>query len=269
MTHGTGGEGGVGPPALYFALALAWSWSFWGILVATGADPWAPGWNALLYAGGAGPLLAGLAVAWRAGALGKLGRRLVDPCRIRGVWWLAVLGMVPAIELGAAASAAAAGAGPAELLAALGAGLAAPAGFLATAGFVLLLGPLPEEIGWRGVALDALQARLAPVPASLLLGFGWALWHAPLFLMAGYYAPFGGAPAPGWFLWDILTLTLLITWVHNHTRRSLLAAVLMHFLANFSGEIVAASEAGDRIASVLTTAVALAVAATGGLRRPA
>jgi membrane protease YdiL (CAAX protease family) len=48
--------------------------------------------------------------------------------------------------------------------------------------FVMLLlslvsGPLNEEFGWRGYALDRLFYRFGFLRASLLLGFIWTAWH--------------------------------------------------------------------------------------------
>lgn len=254
----------------YFAFVLAWTWGFWSVPVMLGSDPWAMPNVAFVYAGGAGPLLGGLIFTYARGGrsgLRELGARLVDVWRIGPVWWLAVVGLIPLIEAAAAAIAAQVFSAPAEVFTPLTENLANPAAFLALAGFTLLLGPLPEEIGWRGFALDALQARLAPIAASLILAAGWAAWHAPLFFMDGYYAPFGGPPAPWHFAYDILLTTLLITWIYNHTGRSVLAAVLFHFMGNFSGEIVASSETGDLIATILTTLVTVTVIAAGGLRR--
>src|SRR5277367_2852598 len=47
----------------------------------------------------------------------------------------------------------------------------------------LLGGPLGEEPGWRGFAFPRLQARLGPLPACAVIGFLWASWHLPLFLI--------------------------------------------------------------------------------------
>ncbi len=254
----------------YFAFVLAWTWGFWSVPVVVGGNPWATPNVAFIYVGGAGPLLGGLIFTCARGGrsgLRELGVRLVDLRRIGPVWWLAVIGLIPLIEAAAAVIAAQVAAAPADVFTPLTENLANPAAFLALAGFTLMLGPLPEEIGWRGFALYALQARFAPILASLILAAGWAAWHAPLFVMDGYYAPFGGSPAPWQFAYDILLTTLLITWIYNHTGRSVLAAVLFHFMGNFSGEIVASSETGDLIATALTTLVTVAVIAAGGLRR--
>ena len=107
-------------------------------------------------------------------------------------------------------------------------------------GFVLLLGPLPEEIGWRGYLLDRLQVRYSALGASVLVGLAWFAWHGPLFFMAGYYARAGGAPDPFQFGVAILLGAVLYTWIHNHTERSVLAAILFHFAGNVSGELLSA-----------------------------
>src|SRR5438132_8507102 len=52
---------------------------------------------------------------------------------------------------------------------------------------------LGEEPGWRGFALPRLIHRLGPNAGTLILGIGWALWHLPLYVVAGtaqYRTPF-------------------------------------------------------------------------------
>ena len=44
-----------------------------------------------------------------------------------------------------------------------------------------------EEYGWRGLMWDELRHR-GTVPANLLIGLAWGLWHAPLILQ-GYNYP--------------------------------------------------------------------------------
>jgi len=39
---------------------------------------------------------------------------------------------------------------------------------------------LTEEAGWTGTLLPRLETRLRPLPASLVLGVIWGLWHLPL-----------------------------------------------------------------------------------------
>ena len=51
------------------------------------------------------------------------------------------------------------------------------------------LAALGEETGWRGYLLNTLAPRLGLVPAALVIGVVWGLWHAPLILVMGYNYP--------------------------------------------------------------------------------
>ncbi len=169
-------------------------------------------------------------VAGRDG-LRDLGHRLVQPGRIPGGWWLAVLLLLPAVKLSAGGLALLFGATDAPFsLSEATALLSQPGELLAYLGFLLLLGPVPEEIGWRGYLLDRLQLRFSALGASLLLGLAWFAWHGPLFFMTGYFARAGGAPDPLQFGVMILLISVLYTWIHNHTSRSVLAAALVLFV---------------------------------------
>lgn len=89
----------------------------------------------------------------------------------------------------------------------------------------LLLGPLGEEFGWRGLALPLLQRRFAPFWASLILGVVWAFWHAPSFVMSG-------TPQSAWsfgpFFIGLIAITVIMTPLFNAARGSLLVAILYH-----------------------------------------
>lgn len=86
-----------------------------------------------------------------------------------------------------------------------------------------------EELGWRGYALPRLLRRHGALVASLLLGCVWALWHLPKFLVVG-----GTHEGFGWFLLDVLAKAVLFTWLFNHTRGSLLLAIIFHASINTS-----------------------------------
>src|SRR5262249_26869872 len=82
-----------------------------------------------------------------------------------------------------------------------------------------------EEIGWRGFAPPRLQARWSALQASLVLGVIWGLWHLPLFLTLG--TPNAQLPFLG-FLLNVMAQTILLTWLFNSTRGSLLLCQLLH-----------------------------------------
>jgi membrane protease YdiL (CAAX protease family) len=137
--------------------------------------------------------------------------------------------------------------------------------------FALLFGPLPEEIGWRGYALDRLQARFGVLRASLLLGAAWALWHLPLFFIGGTYQNgLGFGSLAFWlFMFGMVPQSVFMTWIYNHTRCSTLSAVLFHFAVNAVGELVALTERAEICQLLLWIAVAAAVVATWVLQMPA
>ena len=99
--------------------------------------------------------------------------------------------------------------------------------------YILFLGgPLEEEFGWRGYALDRLQARYSALVSSVILGVVWGLWHLPLFFMPRqemYY----NVPIWGFVLGTTL-FSIIITWVYNNTGRSILAVMLIHTTYNLS-----------------------------------
>jgi membrane protease YdiL (CAAX protease family) len=76
---------------------------------------------------------------------------------------------------------------------------------------LLILGPLSEEIGWRGYALERLQMRWNALTSSLIVGFVWALWHLPLFMMVGTSQHESGVPFLG-FLLKLTASSILYTY---------------------------------------------------------
>ena len=219
---------------LFFILALGWSWLFWIPLIflklVFNAMP-----GIILYSiGGLGPALSAIYLVRT--TQGKDERRefwqrIIDYKRVPWQWFLASL-FIP-------------------LLIALLTVLVAP--FITTEYsnwqpmwlvlqnpliFVfflvstLLFGPLPEEIGWRGYGLESLQTKYSAMQSRLIVGLFWVLWHMPLFLTkdSAFTATYPLFSLSFW-LWGIslLSISVIITWIFNHTRTSTLTAILFHF----------------------------------------
>jgi membrane protease YdiL (CAAX protease family) len=111
-------------------------------------------------------------------------------------------------------------------------------GYLAGLPLTLVLGgPLGEEPGWRGFALPRLQQRYGALLGTLVLGTLHGLWHFPLFLVAGAYAPL---TVSGFLLFvlGVICNAIIWTWVFNHTGGSLLTMILLHTAVNSSGGVV-------------------------------
>lgn len=102
---------------------------------------------------------------------------------------------------------------------------------------LLILGPLSEELGWRGYALDRLQTRWSALVSSLIVGLVWSLWHLPLFLIPGTSQHEMGVPFIG-FLIKLTSSSVLYTWLYNNTRRSLWSAILLHWLYTYAAQVI-------------------------------
>lgn len=141
----------------------------------------------------------------------------------------------------------------------------------AVAPLFLLWGALTngEEIGWRGYALPRLQAAHGALVASLVIGVVSAFWHVPKFLTAGSAQDY-----PPWlFLVDSVAKAVLLTWVFNSTRGSLLMVTLFHASMNTASVFLpmlpaATGEARPIMISIGLHAVAAVavVVATGAAR---
>ena len=87
-----------------------------------------------------------------------------------------------------------------------------------------------EELAWRGFALPRLQSKYNALISSLILGVFWALFHLPLF-----FTLTGSSQADANFLWFLLStvcLSIIFTWMFNHTRGSVLLAYILHGATN-------------------------------------
>lgn len=96
--------------------------------------------------------------------------------------------------------------------------------------YILLLGgPLQEEFGWRGYALDRLNKRFHAVTSSIILGICWALWHLP----AAFSNKLIVNPKFFWlYTIQIVLVSILFTWIYQNTKRSILSVLLFHTMNN-------------------------------------
>ncbi len=230
----------------FFALTYAWTWIAWTPLVLTLASQGKLGqvgrpenplegipiWVMVCWAiGGYGPTAAGLILTGRDGgwpAVKRLLKRLGD-WRV-GAWWYVVAFLGPAIFL----------LGGMGLYAAAGGSLPSPtldrAGLLFLAFlFAIPFGPLGEELGWRGYVLPLLQRRHSALLSAMIIGVAWTFWHVPLFWAPAGTTLSGGAVtlwAVSKYLLAIVAASILMTWVFNNSRGSLLLAVAFHTAGN-------------------------------------
>lgn len=102
---------------------------------------------------------------------------------------------------------------------------------------LLILGPLSEELGWRGYALERLQTRWNALSSSLIIGVVWALWHLPLFFMVGTSQHELAMPFFS-FMIIILATSILYTWIFNNTQKNLWSAIFFHWIFTYTALVV-------------------------------
>ncbi|MBE0682606.1 MAG: CPBP family intramembrane metalloprotease [Anaerolineales bacterium] len=87
-----------------------------------------------------------------------------------------------------------------------------------------------EELAWRGFALPRLQSKFNALTSSIILGVVWGLFHLPLFFTLTGSSQAGASFLD--FLLSTVSLTVIFTWMYNHTRGSVLLAYLLHGATN-------------------------------------
>ena len=105
----------------------------------------------------------------------------------------------------------------------------------------LPFGPLAEELGWRGWLQPRLQARMTPLKTSLVIGFVWTFWHTPMFGFPGAAIPSAldvNAQSILIYLAFLVAMSILFTAMWNHTRGSVLLAIVFHTTFNTSEAMV-------------------------------
>lgn len=215
----------------FFLIALGFTWLFWipdglgkrGIL----PDAF---WTNLGFFGAWGPLVAALIMVYKESGkqgLKSLMRKGID-FSFGKTWWGVIFLLFPALIMAA-------------YVISIFIDKTIPTSeaeglywFLPFIFFAVLLtsGPLQEEFGWRGYALPRLLASYSPFISTLILGFIWAVWHLPQFLVP-YEQTGMFYITPIWsFILTIMTANFLYTWVFKHTNGSILAALLLHAQMN-------------------------------------
>ena len=99
-------------------------------------------------------------------------------------------------------------------------------------GVIFGLGPLGEEMGWRGVLQSRLQGRANPVTTAIIVGLVWAFWHLPAFR----FADFRNGLELSQFIVLYPISTILIAFIMGHLWRwsngSLFIAIFFHAVLN-------------------------------------
>jgi uncharacterized protein len=232
---------------IFFILSFVVTWIFYFSIVLFGLDPYQGTGMILLIFGGCSPTVVGIVMAlvtYKKAEKKEYFKRFYDLRYIKPLWWIVAILMFPAIiALSIGLDAVLGGTLP-EMVN-LKAILANPLVWFPLIFLSFMSGPFSEEFGWRGFALSPLLERFGFIKASVLLGFIWGAWHLPLYFMpATWHGSMGFQFEGFWtFILTNIGLSVIMSWVFIHTKRSIFAAMLIHLSANFSTQLIAGSMA--------------------------
>ena len=125
---------------------------------------------------------------------------------------------------------------------------------------VSLIVPIFEEGGWRAFAIPRLQEKYSALVSGLVMGVTWSVWHLPSFFTVGsdhYGISFL------WFLMTLVSVSILMVWIMNHTNQSALMTILFHASIVLTGHFLPtqlAYQTGNTIALWLTGGLLAALA---------
>ncbi len=223
-------------PIKFILATFAFTWALFSIVIFSGQSNQDFPAMLLYILGGCAPSLVAIFFVWR--TFNKEQRadfwsRVINPRRIKPVWWVVSLVAIPAV-MGLAV----------WLNARLFNGLPGmeifinlttqPAEIPVFIIMMLIGGPLAEELGWRGLLLDAFQKKWSPAISTIILFLIWWIWHLPLFFIPGTsHYDWGLLTNMFWlFAMNVFLLTILMTLAYNANQRSVLIAILIHFSYN-------------------------------------
>ncbi|MGD2057137.1 MAG: type II CAAX endopeptidase family protein [Anaerolineales bacterium] len=252
----------------FVLLAYTLTWLFWIPTAFSGKDFKTTPWLIPVFLGGFGPSVAGIIMVYRREDRTNqrdFWKRVVNVRSITAGWYLFILLVFPLIAALALGFSRLVG-DPLSEFSMLSRLASSPLMLIGTVLLGIVTGPLSEELGWRGFALDALQTRWSPLAASLILAPVWWAWHIPLFFIRGSTQFEWGFGTPSFWLFTIgiIPLSVLLTWVYNQNDRSILAAILLHFSYNFTLGLIPLSVSVNLYHVILLFIVSGTVVMAGG-----
>lgn len=230
-------------PVVFYGLATLIPWGCWfaaGYLSRLDAqtDQTVLAASLLGLVGLLAPLGASLALMARDPELLKdLGARLWPNASTHWTWWIWALGLMPASILAAMALSLPLGYSPDQFR------LAEHASFTSgifPVGFLLIAAPVIEELGWHAYGTDCLRSRFSLFLTSLIFAIYWAIWHAPLAGIQGYYqshlADQGLLVALN-FPVSIIPFVVIMNWLYYRSGRNIALTAAFHVTAGLFNEI--------------------------------
>ena len=100
---------------------------------------------------------------------------------------------------------------------------------------MLVIGGGQEEFGWRGYAQEPLQGKIGVLPASLVIGVIWGIWHLPLWFMTGDLHS-----AYSFLAFVIMTtsISIMYAWLYNSSGKKLIVVIFFHAMNNTAAPLL-------------------------------
>lgn len=127
---------------------------------------------------------------------------------------------------------------------------------------LLFLAALFEELGWRGYGFESLEKGRSFLSASLIFGLLWSVWHLPLLWVNDSYQ-YEIYQLSSWyavnFYLSTAVLGVIISWICHINQRSILVAILFHFVVNLSQEMLSMTQQTKSVQTVVLILFALVI----------
>lgn len=227
---------------LFFVATFLWTWACYLPIVLSRQSQLEMPWMILLICGGMGPSLVGVVLVlltYTKAEQKEFWSRCFSVRRIHFRWWLVIFLLLPALYLTTIGVDLALG-GSLPGMTQLRSLISNPAAWPLTVFLSFMSGPWSEEFGWRGFALRPLLMRMGVLKGTMLLGVAWGVWHLPLYFMsAGWHAQMGFGLVGFWtFIAYSIAISFVMTWIYLNTNESILSGMMVHFVMNFSAQLL-------------------------------
>ena len=100
---------------------------------------------------------------------------------------------------------------------------------------MLVIGGGQEEFGWRGYAQEPLQEKIGVIPASLVIGVIWGIWHLPLWFMTGDLHSAYSFLA---FVMMTSSISIMYAWLYNSSGKKLIVVMFFHAMNNTAAPLL-------------------------------
>lgn len=127
---------------------------------------------------------------------------------------------------------------------------------------IITLASILEELGWRGYAMDSINAKHNFFNTTLIFSLLWAAWHVPLFFINGYYhnvimrenVIYGIN-----FLVSVIPMAFIMSWLWKMNSRCIPTTILFHLVTNISMEALQVTQVTKCIVTLVLILIAVIV----------